>query len=87
MEVLGQVQSLVTEHAVTIGLVLLVAVGVLWFSMSRMSSTPKSEVLVNQARVNEATTDSSQMPNQVQQEESEHQSDVMQQVEGDMQQA
>ena len=65
MDVLAQVQGIVMEHAFTIGVALLVTLliaGVAWFSMSR-SSTTKSEVLVNQARVNGATTDSPN-PNQ-----------------------
>jgi len=84
MEVLGQVQALVKEHALTIGLGLLVAVilaGVAWYSMSRASSLSKP-TLVNQARVNEASMNSNEIP--IEQEEAEHQSDVMQQVQGDM---
>ena len=84
MEVLGQVQALVKEHALTIGLGLLVAVilaGVAWYSMSRVSSGSKA-TLVNQARVNEASMNTNQVP--IEQEEAEHQSDIMQQVQGDM---
>jgi hypothetical protein len=84
MEVLGQVQALVKDHALTIGLGLLVAVilaGVAWYSMSRVSSVSKA-ALVNQARVNEASMNSNEVP--IEQEEAEHQSDVMQQVQGDM---
>ena len=52
---LQKVQALVVEHAFTIGIGLLVAVliaGVAWYWMSRGSG--KSEVLENQARVNQA---------------------------------
>jgi hypothetical protein len=52
---LQKVQALVVEHAFTIGIGLLVAVliaGVAWYWMSRGSN--KSDVLENQARVNEA---------------------------------
>jgi hypothetical protein len=53
MEALVQAQNMVVEHAFTIGIGLLVATllaaGV-WYWMSRGSS--KSNVLVNQARVN-----------------------------------
>lgn len=96
MEVLSQVQSLVIEHAFTIGVGLLVAVvlaGVAWYSMSRLSSS-KSDVLVNQARMNQADMDSGSVgpsspgmmpPGMMNQEESEEQSDMMQQVQGDMQ--
>jgi hypothetical protein len=52
---LQKVQALVMEHAFTIGIGLLVAVliaGVAWYWMSRGSN--KSDVLENQARVNEA---------------------------------
>lgn len=55
MEVLAQVQALLVEHAVMVGLGLLVAVflaGALWYWMSRKSS----DVLVNKARVNEVST-------------------------------
>jgi hypothetical protein len=57
MDVLAQAQSLVVEHAFTIGIGLLVAAliaGAVWFWMSRSST--KSSVLENQARVNEAST-------------------------------
>lgn len=60
------------EHAFTIGIALLVTLviaGLAWFSMSR-SSGSKSEVLVNQARVNGATTDSPN-PNQESHEQQE----------------
>ena len=70
MDVLAQVQGIVMEHAFTIGIALLVTLviaGIAWFSMSR-SSGSKSEVLVNQARVNGATTDSPN-PNQEAHEE------------------
>jgi hypothetical protein len=91
MEVLSQVQSLVVEHAFTIGMGLLVALvlaGVAWYSMSRMSSGSKSEALVNQARVNEAAMNPNEMPGNMEsnrQEEAEQQSDMMKQVQGDMQ--
>jgi len=94
MEVLSQVQSLVVEHAFTIGVGLLVAVllaGVAWYSMSRLSSGSKSDVLVNQARMNDDTGSYPPPPPgmipppMVNQEESEQQSDMMQQVQGDMQ--
>jgi hypothetical protein len=72
MDVLAQAQTLVVEHAFTIGIGLLVAVLIaagVWFWMSRSSS--KSSVLENQARVNETTTatPSSDMPSQEQLEE------------------
>lgn len=57
MEVLVKAQSLVVEHAFTIGIVLLVVVllaGVVWFAMTR--SVTKSPELENKARVNEMTT-------------------------------
>lgn len=57
MEVLSQVQSMVVEHAFTIGLGLLAAVllaGGVWYWMSRGSS--KSPVLENNARVNNTNT-------------------------------
>ena len=57
MEVLSQVQSMVVEHAFTIGLGLLVAVilaGGVWYWMSR--GTVKSAVLENNARVNNVDT-------------------------------
>jgi hypothetical protein len=65
MEVLAQAQSLVVEHAFTIGICLLVATllaGLVWFSMS--SNKSKSEVLENKARVNDASTESSEIPPQ-----------------------
>ena len=72
MDVLAQAQTLVVEHAFTIGIGLLVAVLIaagVWFWMSRSSS--KSSVLENQARVNEASTatPSQEMPSQEQLEE------------------
>jgi len=57
MEVLAQVQSVFMEHAFTIGMGLLVVVliaGVAWFWMARNGAS-KNEVLVNQARVEEAS--------------------------------
>ena len=56
MEVLAQVQSVFMEHTFTIGMGLLVVVlvaGVAWFWMAR-SGPAKNDVLVNQARVEEA---------------------------------
>lgn len=72
MDVLAQAQTLVVEHAFTIGIGLLVAVLIaagVWFWMSRSSS--KSPVLENQARVNEVTTATAtpEMPSQEQLEE------------------
>lgn len=72
MDVLAQAQTLVVEHAFTIGIGLLVAAliaGAVWFWMSRSSS--KSSVLENQARVNEASTASAtpDLPSQEQLEE------------------
>lgn len=72
MDVLAQAQTLVVEHAFTIGIGLLVAAliaGAVWFWMSRSSS--KNSVLENQARVNEATTATAtpEMPTQEQLEE------------------
>jgi hypothetical protein len=72
MDVLAQAQTLVVEHAFTIGIGLLVAVLIaagVWFWMSRSSS--KKSVLENQARVNETTTDTPMpdMPSQEQLEE------------------
>ena len=70
MEVLAQAQTLAVEHAFTIGVGLLVAAliaGAVWFWMSR--SSLKSPVLENQARVNEATTATPEMPTQEQLEE------------------
>ena len=60
MEVLSQVQkvqALVVEHAFTIGIGLLVATviaGLAWYWLSR--AQPKSDVLENQARVNNVNT-------------------------------
>jgi hypothetical protein len=70
MDVLAQAQALVVEHAFTIGIGLLVALLIaagVWFWMSRNGS--KSPVLENQARVNEATTATPEMPTQEQLEE------------------
>jgi len=72
MDVLAQAQTLVIEHAFTIGIGLLVAAliaGAVWFWMSRSNS--KSSVLENQARVNEASTATAtpEMPSQEQLEE------------------
>lgn len=60
MEVLAQAQSLVVEHAFTIGICLLIATllaGLVWFSMS--GSRSKNQVLENKARVNDVSTESS----------------------------
>ena len=66
MEVLAQAQSLVLEHAFTIGICLLIATllaGLVWFSMS--SSKTKGQVLENKARVNDVSTEpSSEIPPQ-----------------------
>jgi hypothetical protein len=65
MEVLTQAQSLVVENAFTIGVCLFLLVllaGLVWFSMS--SNKLKSEVLENKARVNDASTESPQIPPQ-----------------------
>lgn len=72
MDVLAQAQTLVVEHAFTIGIGLLVAAliaGAIWFWMSRNGS--KNPILENQARVNEATTATpmSDLPSQEQLEE------------------
>ena len=72
MDVLAQAQTLVVEHAFTIGIGLLVAAliaGAIWFWMSRNGS--KNSVLENQARVNEATTATpmTDLPSQEQLEE------------------
>lgn len=72
MEVLVKAQSLVVEHAFTIGMVLLAVVllaVVAWFAMSR--SPTKNATLENKARVNEASTmpQSVQLPTQEQLEE------------------
>uniref|UniRef100_A0A6C0DJU9 Uncharacterized protein n=1 Tax=viral metagenome TaxID=1070528 RepID=A0A6C0DJU9_9ZZZZ len=91
MDVLAQAQTLVVEHAFTIGIGLLVAVLIaagVWFWMSRSSS--KSPVLQNQARVNEATTEPSapELPSQEQLEEMaryREQMESQQQAQGDNQ--
>jgi hypothetical protein len=72
MESLVKAQSLIVEHAFTIGMVLLAVVllAVLaWFAMSR--SPTKNPTLENKARVNEASTtpESNQLPTQEQLEE------------------
>ena len=89
MDVLAQAQTLVVEHAFTIGIGLLVAVLIaagVWFWMSRS----KSSVLENQARVNEASTgpQASELPSQEQLEEmaryrEQMESQQAQQPEGD----
>lgn len=59
MEVLSQVQSVVVEHAFTIGIGLLVAAlvaAVIWYWMSSRVQK-NSSVLENQARVNDAELD------------------------------
>lgn len=59
MEAFSQLQSVVVEHAFTIGIGLLIAVvvaGIAWYWMSRSSSS-KSSVLENQARVNSVEMD------------------------------
>ena len=85
MDVLAKAQSMVVEHAFTIGIGLLVAVliaGVVWFSMSRSST--KSTVLENQSRVNEmAPGPEAQMPTQEQLEEMSKYNPPPQQQEGD----
>jgi len=72
MEVLAKAQTLVVEHAFTIGMVLLAVVllaVVAWFAMTRSST--KSPVLENKARVDEASTSPQpdQLPTQEQLEE------------------
>jgi len=62
MEFLANAQALLSQNIYMIGIGLLVAVllaGVAWYSMSRSSSSSgsKNSVLVNQARIDEATTD------------------------------
>jgi hypothetical protein len=58
MDVFNQVQKVVTEHAMQIGVGLLVAVliaGVAWYWMARSSPAKgESKVLENQARMSEA---------------------------------
>ena len=90
MDVLAQAQTLVVEHAFTIGIGLLVALliaGGVWFWMSRSGS--KSSVLENQARVNDTTTATStpEMPSQEQLEEMARYREQMeaQQAQGDNQ--
>lgn len=91
MDVLAQAQTLVVEHAFTIGIGLLVAAliaAAAWFWMSRSSS--KSPVLENQARVNQATTDApeAELPTQEQLEEMaryREQMETQQQAQGDNQ--
>lgn len=65
MEVLSQVQSIVVEHAFTIGIGLLVATviaAITWYWMSsRSNGLHKSSVLENQARVNSADLEGSAM--------------------------
>ena len=71
MDVLVQFQTMLGDHMMTVALGLLVSVivvGLVWYWMSR--KTP-SEVLVNKARVNEATTVNSEQ--QEQQEQLEQQ--------------
>ena len=80
MDVLSQAQSLIVEHAFTIGIGLLVAAliaGVVWYWMSRGST--KNEVLKNASRVNEATLDSGPQissSNSVSQDDVEHKSET-----------
>jgi hypothetical protein len=58
MDVFNQVQKVVTDHAMQIGVGLLIAVliaGVAWYWMARSSpAKSESKVLENQARMNEA---------------------------------
>jgi len=59
MEAFSQLQSVVVEHAFTIGIGLLIAVvvaGIAWYWMSSSSSS-KSSVLENKARVNSVEMD------------------------------
>jgi len=71
MDSLAKVQAFVSENAQNIGIglvVLVLLLGVAWFVMTR--SQPKSSVLENSARVNEAsTTPPTQLPTQEQLEE------------------
>ena len=72
MDVLAQFQTMLGDHMMTVALGLLVSVvvvGLVWYWMSR--KTP-SEVLVNKARVNEATMVNNEPP-QEQQEQQEPQ--------------
>ena len=72
MDVLVQFQTMLGDHMMTVALGLLVSVvvvGLVWYWMSRKTS---SEVLVNKARINEATTVNSEPP-QEQQEQQEQQ--------------
>ena len=64
MEVLSQVQSIVVEHAFTLGIGLLVATviaAIAWYWMSSRSGIQKSSVLENQARVNSADLEGNAM--------------------------
>ena len=57
MEVLSQVQSIIAEHAFTLGIGLLVATviaAIAWYWMSRGS---KNTILENQARINTVEID------------------------------
>jgi capsular polysaccharide biosynthesis protein len=78
MEVLTQVQAIVMEHAFTIGIGLLITLivsGIVWFYMLRSSPVSKENVLVNQARMNEATMNPELQESR--QEEVEQQGDAM----------
>jgi hypothetical protein len=61
MEFVAQAQTLLAENAMYVGiglLLTLILAGVLWYSMSRSSSSSSGKgVLENQARMNMATTD------------------------------
>jgi len=74
MDVLAQFQTMLGDQMMVVMLGLLVAVilvGLVWYWMSRKT---QSDVLVNKARVNEATTVNSEPP----QEQHEQQEDVVQ---------
>lgn len=74
MDVLAQFQTMLGDQMMVVMLGLLVAVilvGLVWYWMSRKT---QSDVLVNKARVNEATTVNSEPP----QEQQEQQVDVVQ---------
>jgi len=74
MDVLAQFQTMLGDQMMVVMLGLLAAVivvGLVWYWMSRKT---QSEVLVNKARVNEATTVNSEPP----QEQHEQQVDVVQ---------